>query len=128
MVLDGELVAWDTDAGRLDFAGLQARLTAGRRLTTVVARRPAQMIAFDILAADGGDVRPLPLAERRAILEQQLHGLGSPIVLCQQSDDFDDRFPPQIHLGPGFGQGAPVTAVAVDGVAVPAGPSGRVLR
>ena len=87
VVLDGELVAWGTDAGRLDFVGLQARLTAGRRVSTVVARPPAQLVAFDVLAADGGDVRPLPLAERRVILEQLLRGPGSPIVLCQQRDE-----------------------------------------
>lgn len=87
LVLDGELVAWDTDAGRLDFNGLQARLTAGRRLTAVANRRPAQFVAFDVLSAGGEDLRHRPLRERRVILEQALSGLASPIVLCQQTSD-----------------------------------------
>jgi ATP-dependent DNA ligase len=87
LVLDGELVAWDTDAGRLDFDALQARMTARRRLASVVSRRPAQFVAFDVLAADGVDVRARPLRERRRILERTLSGLASPIVLCQQTDD-----------------------------------------
>lgn len=86
LVLDGELIAWDTAAGRLDFNGLQARMTAGRRLSAVASRRPAQFVAFDVLAADGEDVRNLPLRERRVILERALSGLASPIVLCQQTD------------------------------------------
>src|SRR3954469_16527753 len=45
-VLDGEVVASDVAAGRLDFAGLQARMTAGRRLASVAARRPAHLVCF----------------------------------------------------------------------------------
>ena len=86
LVLDGELVAWDTAAGRLDFAGLQARMTAGRRIRSVAERRPAQFVAFDVLSADGDDLRGLPLRQRRAVLERALLGLTSPIVLCQQTD------------------------------------------
>src|SRR5690242_2993151 len=39
LVLDGEVIAWDPAAGRLDFDGLQARMTAGRRIRSVAARR-----------------------------------------------------------------------------------------
>jgi ATP-dependent DNA ligase len=85
LVLDGELIAWDAAAGRLDFAGLQARMTAGRRIRAVVAQRPAQFVVFDVLAAGGEDLRGRPLRERRRILEQALSGLASPIVLCQQT-------------------------------------------
>ncbi len=87
LVLDGELVAWDVAAGRLDFAGLQARMTAGRRIRSVAERRPAQLVVFDVLAADGEDLRGLPLRRRRTILERALSGLTSPIVLCQQTSD-----------------------------------------
>lgn len=87
LVLDGELVAWDVKAGRLDFHGLQARMTAGRRLSAVATRRPAQFVAFDVLQADGDDLRQLPLRERRRVLEGALSGLASPIVLGQQTDD-----------------------------------------
>jgi ATP-dependent DNA ligase len=87
LVLDGEVIAWDPAAGRLDFDGLQARMTAGRRIRSVAARRPAQLVVFDVLAAGAQDLRGRPLRERRAVLEQALHGMASPIVLCQQTDD-----------------------------------------
>jgi len=87
LVLDGEVIAWDPVAGRLDFEALQARMTAGRRIRTVAARRPAQLVVFDVLAAGGEDLRGRPLRERRAVLEQALAGMASPIVLCQQTDD-----------------------------------------
>ena len=56
VVLDGELVGWDTDAGRLDFVGLQKPTHRRQRLATAVMRRTAQMVCFDVLAADGVDV------------------------------------------------------------------------
>lgn len=87
LVLDGEVIAWDAAAGRLDFEGLQARMTAGRRIRTVAARRPAQFVVFDVLAAGAEDLRGRPLRERRAVLQRALAGIASPIVLCQQTDD-----------------------------------------
>ncbi len=87
LVLDAEAVGWDPVKGRLDFAGLQARMTAGRRLRAVVERRPAQLVAFDVLAAGGEDLRGRPLRERRKVLEQVLSGIAPPVVLCQQTTD-----------------------------------------
>jgi len=87
LLLDGELICWAQEAGRLDFAGLQARMTAGNRIRAVAAQRPAQFVVFDILAARGEDLRGRPLRDRRLILEGVLSGLGSPIVLCQQTSD-----------------------------------------
>jgi len=54
-VFDGELVALD-DAGRPLFVALMF----GRRRPTYVA--------FDLLMADGVDLRPLPLRQRKAAL------------------------------------------------------------
>jgi ATP-dependent DNA ligase len=62
-------------------------MTSGRRLRSVAERRPAQFVAFDVLAADGEDLRAKPLRERRRVLERALSGLASPIVLCQQTTD-----------------------------------------
>jgi ATP-dependent DNA ligase len=87
LILDGEVVAWDPSAGRLDFAALQARMTAGRRIQSVAQRRPAQLVAFDVLSAGGHDLRGRPLHERRQVLEQALSGVAPPIVLCQQTTD-----------------------------------------
>lgn len=89
LVLDGEIIAWDPGGGRLDFEGLQARMTAGRRIRAVAARRPAQLVAFDVLASGTQDLRGRPLRERRAVLEEVLAGLSSPIVLCQQTADVE---------------------------------------
>ena len=87
LVLDGELVVWDTAAGKLDFTSLQARMTAGRRIRSIAAQQPAQFVASDVLAADSEDLRDQPLKHRRAVLERALSGLASPIVLCQQTYD-----------------------------------------
>jgi ATP-dependent DNA ligase len=61
-------------------------MTAGRRIPAVASRRPAQLVVFDVLGAGGEDLRGRPLRERRAVLEQTLGGMASPIVLCQQTD------------------------------------------
>lgn len=87
LILDGEVVVWDRAAGRLDFEALQARMTAGRRIRALAAQRPAQLVVFDVLTAGTQDLRGQPLRERRAVLEQALAGMASPIVLCQQTDD-----------------------------------------
>ena len=87
LVADGELVVWNPQTGRLDFEALQARMTAGSRIRSVATRRPAQLVVFDALAANGTDLRSRPLQERRTVLEQHMSGLGSPLVLCQQTAD-----------------------------------------
>lgn len=58
LVLDAQAMVWDPVKGRLDFAGLQARMTPGRRLRADVERRPAHLVAFDVLAAGGDDLPP----------------------------------------------------------------------
>lgn len=85
--VDAEVVCWDVDKGRLDFAALGRRLTAGRRLASVAKARPAHLVCFDLLAAAGVDLRPTPLAGRRERLEQLLSGMAAPIALCQQTED-----------------------------------------
>jgi ATP-dependent DNA ligase len=47
-------------------------MTAGRRIRSIAAHRPAQFVAFDVLAADDEDLRDRPLWQRRAILERAL--------------------------------------------------------
>jgi ATP-dependent DNA ligase len=74
LVLDGELIAWDRVAGRLDFPALEARMTAGRRIRSVAAQRPAQFVAFDVLASGGQNLPGRPLRQRRRILQQARRG------------------------------------------------------
>jgi bifunctional non-homologous end joining protein LigD len=77
LVLDGEVVV-DDASGRPSFSRLQKR---GRILNKDDALRasvelPATYHAFDILALEGFDLRPLPLLERKAILREVLPSLG----------------------------------------------------
>ena len=67
-VIDGEVVIWRD--GRLSFDALQARLTASSaQLVARVASLPASYVAFDLLAAEGADLRGKPWRERRAALQ-----------------------------------------------------------
>jgi ATP-dependent DNA ligase len=67
-VLDGELVIWNGSA--LDFDLLHRRLVSGERRAQVeAAAHPATYMAFDVLAADGHDVRRRPWSERREVLD-----------------------------------------------------------
>ena len=60
-------------ADRLDFDALQQRLhPAASRVATLAARTPASFVAFDLLAADGEDLRTHRFADRRRRLEQAL--------------------------------------------------------
>ena len=73
-VLDGELLPWQAGAP-LPFAQMQRRIgrkTVGRKILDEV---PVVLMAYDLLEEGGEDVRPLPLAERRARLEQLVAAL-----------------------------------------------------
>jgi len=73
-VLDGELLAWRDDRP-LPFATLQLRI--GRQTLTrrVLTEAPAVFLAFDLLEADGTDLREAPLDARRQRLTAILDGL-----------------------------------------------------
>ncbi|MEV6977035.1 DNA ligase [Kitasatospora sp. NPDC093806] len=72
LVLDGELVAWR--GGRFAFEEL-LRTRQSRAAEDVVLG----LIAFDVLALPGRDVRPLPLADRRRLLLAALADVPPPI-------------------------------------------------
>jgi bifunctional non-homologous end joining protein LigD len=65
LVLDGEAVALDA-AGRPSFGLLQRR--AQRGLAAPAGAAPLVLFVFDLLACEGFDLRPLPLAARRELL------------------------------------------------------------
>ncbi|MFD9303150.1 hypothetical protein ACFWCB_10830 [Streptomyces sp. NPDC060048] len=70
LVLDGELLVWDAEAGQLSFAGLQRRAAARRRTAPgLAARWPAHFVAFHVLMADGVELLALAYRERRRRLE-----------------------------------------------------------
>ncbi|MFD9335819.1 hypothetical protein ACFWBF_15630 [Streptomyces sp. NPDC060028] len=61
LVLDGELVVWDTAPSRLFFEVLQRRAAAcGRTATALAAKSPAFSIAFDVMQIDGIELLTLP--------------------------------------------------------------------
>jgi bifunctional non-homologous end joining protein LigD len=73
IVLDAELVVAD-DQGRSDFDELRRRalLQRSRAIDVAARRAPASLVVFDVLHADGEDLRPLPLLERKAWLQRSL--------------------------------------------------------
>ena len=73
LVLDAELVVPDV-AGRSDFEGLRRRalLTRPQLVDHAAATQQAVLVCFDVLAADGRDLRSLPQYRRRAWLELHL--------------------------------------------------------
>jgi bifunctional non-homologous end joining protein LigD len=73
-LIDGEIVALDHN-GAPDFSTLQAAISDGKTGGLI-------FFAFDLLFADGEDLRPLPLAERKARLKKLLEarkGKNGPI-------------------------------------------------
>ena len=85
-VVDGEIVI-ATPHG-LDFDTLQMRLhPAASRVAKLAKATPASFVAFDLIAADGRDLRATPLRERRARLEELAGPLRPPIHLTPMTDD-----------------------------------------
>lgn len=66
--VDGELVVW-RDGEIAPFSDLQQRLNRKTVDAKAMAALPAAIVAYDLLADDGEDLRGLPLLERRARLE-----------------------------------------------------------
>ncbi len=77
LLLDGEVAVLDRD-GRPSFQELQRRalLSRGPDIARAAAERPATLFAFDLLALDGFDLRPLPLVKRKEILARILPRAG----------------------------------------------------
>ncbi|MEU6213114.1 ATP-dependent DNA ligase [Streptomyces sp. NPDC047023] len=89
LVLDGELVVWDTEAGRLSFEALQRRAATRARGAALAARWPAYFVAFDLLQHDGQELLAHPYADRRALLENLFtdRALSAPWTLVPQTTD-----------------------------------------
>lgn len=90
-VVDGEIVALD-ERGRPSFSLLQHRmhLTKTPEIEREARRIPVQYLLFDVLEVDGRDAAPLPLAQRRELLERLAADAHEPIVLPPIADDVDD--------------------------------------
>jgi len=77
-VLDGEILPW-RDGRVLPFAVLQTRVGRKSLTRAVLQHAPVVFLAFDLLEADGTDVRAKPLRWRRPELERLLESAG-----CEQ--------------------------------------------
>jgi ATP-dependent DNA ligase len=87
-VVDGEIVV--VLDGATQFDTLQQRIhPAESRITMLSEETPAELVAFDLLAHGGEDLRQLPFSERRARLEELAEGLGEPWHLTPQTDDVE---------------------------------------
>jgi len=82
-IIDGEIVAFDGRQTR--FARLQQRLGVRQPGPDLLAQVPVCYYVFDVLWADGRDVRPLPLRERKQILRDLLTFTG-PLRFTEHKD------------------------------------------
>jgi ATP-dependent DNA ligase len=86
VVIDGEIVI-ATPHG-LDFDALQLRLhPAASRVAKLAAETPASFVAFDLLAAEGRDIREQPQRARRGQLERLLAQAVKPVHLTPMTLD-----------------------------------------
>jgi len=96
-VLDGEIVIDDAD-GLQDFDALQNRIhPAASRIKMLSEQTPARYVAFDLLALDDEALLERPLAERRAMLEDQV---ADPVGLTPLTKD-PAKAEPWLHRGEG---------------------------
>jgi DNA ligase-1 len=81
-VIDGEILAWEPGGDApLPFARLQPRITRKTLSKKVLADSPATFLAYDLLEADGRDLRVTPLIERRAQLDALATALGKTLAV-----------------------------------------------
>ncbi len=88
-VVDGEVVVIVDDVTQFD--SLQLRIhPAKSRVNTLSEEIPAELVAFDLLADRGEDLRQVPYAERRARLETLFGELEHPWHLTPITSDFEE--------------------------------------
>ncbi len=77
-VVDGEVLIWtDTDTPAA-FADLQKRIGRKTISTRMLGELPAVLVAYDLLEAEGVDLRALPQHERRVLLEALIQSTNRP--------------------------------------------------
>ncbi|MBA4807522.1 cisplatin damage response ATP-dependent DNA ligase [Brevundimonas sp.] len=104
--LDGELVVW-RDGEIAPFGDLQQRLNRKTVDAKSLATFPAAVVAYDILADEGGDLREWPLSERRARLEALVEGhRGSRLHLSPLVDYADWDVLARLRADPPVGAAA----------------------
>ncbi|MGQ0714460.1 MAG: DNA ligase D [Gemmatimonadaceae bacterium] len=96
-IIDGEVVCLDAD-GKPSFARLQrrGRLKSDIDIRHAAVELPATFYAFDLLAVDDLDVRPLPLVARKELLTKAVPTLG-PVRLLEHIDREGEAFLEQVE-------------------------------
>jgi bifunctional non-homologous end joining protein LigD len=95
-IIDGEVVVLDP-SGKPSFARLQrrGRLSNPIEIRSAAVELPATLFAFDLLAFEDFDLRPLPLSTRKALLLEALPRLG-PVRVLDHIDREGERFLQQV--------------------------------
>lgn len=87
-VVDGEVVVVVDDVTQFD--ALQLRIhPAESRVNMLAEETPAELVAFDLLALEGEDLRSVPYLNRRRRLEQLFADLGRPWHLTPVTQDLE---------------------------------------
>jgi bifunctional non-homologous end joining protein LigD len=78
IIIDGEVVVCD-EKGIPSFSRLQkrGRLSSAMEIKRAAVELPSTFYAFDLLAFEGFDLRPLPLSERKKFLMEAVPKLGA---------------------------------------------------
>ncbi len=88
-VVDGEVVVVVDDV--TDFDALQLRIhPAQSRIALLAEEVPARLVAFDLLAAGGTDLRKEPFTMRRERLDALMAGLDHPWHQSPSTEDVDE--------------------------------------
>ena len=88
-VVDGEIVVVVDNVTQFDV--LQQRLhPAASRINKLAKETPAELVAFDLLALAGRDLREEPFTERRRLLVELSEGLTHPWHLTPSTTDLEE--------------------------------------
>ena len=80
-VLDGEIVVWREDRVQ-PFAELQKRIGRKTLGAKLLRETPVVLLTYDVLEWEGRDVRALPQAKRRALLDELVTQLQHPALIA----------------------------------------------
>src|SRR6266705_2421119 len=99
-IFDAELVVPD-EAGRPSFQRLQNRVRVSRGLEVRrgAVEAPAVLYVFDLLAFEGYDLLPLPLEQRKALLEQIVPRVGPLKYLSHFEKDGEALYEQVVKMG-----------------------------
>ena len=88
-IVDGEIVAFH--GAQTSFELLQSRIHVVRPDAVLLRRVPVFYYIFDVLYADGRDVRPLPLRERKSVLAGLL-SFDDPLRYTEHRDNDGEAY------------------------------------